>query len=76
MADKKVTKNISIGHRVKHIDVWDLQLIKLAIVAFVLLVLKMWPSLMRWINDTNVWLLFAAFVIFAARPFYRVWIVD
>lgn len=75
MADKKRgTKLTDFNHRVRHLDILDIQLVKLAVIAFVFLVLKIWPSIMRWVNNTSVWWFFAALVLFGARPFYRCWV--
>lgn len=66
----------SLHKRVKKLDFWDIQLVKLAVIAFVLLVLKIWPAAMLWVYKTNIWWIFAAFIIFAARPFCKAWVMD
>lgn len=60
--------------RVKKLDFWDIQLIKLATIAIVLLALKLWPVTMLWVYKTNIWWIFAALILFAARPFYKFWV--
>lgn len=39
--------------------------IKLATVAFVIVVLKLWGSAMVWVHNTNIWWFVGAFVVFA-----------
>lgn len=65
-----------LNHRVMHLDVWDIQLIKLTIVPAVFLALKLWPILVLWVYKTNIWWFFAALVLFGARPFIRCWVLE
>ena len=48
-------------------DLWTIFSMKLATMAFVLVVLKIWGAAMIWVNNTNVWWFVLAFVIFAIR---------
>jgi len=41
---------------------------KLAVIAFVLVVLKLWSAAMTWVHNTNIWWFVAALVIFAIKP--------
>jgi len=40
----------------------------LAVMAFVIVVLKLWPAAMTWVHNTNIWWFVAALVIFAIKP--------
>ena len=42
--------------------------IKLAVAAFVLWLIKIWPAAMEWVHNTNIWWFVVAFVIFAIKP--------
>ncbi len=66
----------TLTHRVTHLDMLDIQLIKLAIIPAVFLALKLWPALMLWVYKTNIWWFFAALVLFGARPFIKYWMSD
>ena len=43
---------------------WAICSMKLATIAFVLIVLKIWDGALGWVRNTNVWWFVAAFVIF------------
>ncbi|MCK4552788.1 hypothetical protein KAT80_01125 [Candidatus Pacearchaeota archaeon] len=60
--------------KVKKMDGGDIALTKWSVVAFVLFVITIWPAAMNWVHSVNPWYFFAAFVIFAARPIYRVYL--
>ena len=60
--------------RVKRMDVWDIGLVKWSVAAFVLFIITIWPAAMTWVQSVNPWYFFIAFIIFVARPFYRVYI--
>ncbi len=59
---------------VKKMDALDIGLIKLAVVAAVLFILTIWPAAMDAVLSVNSWYFLVAFVIFAARPLYRVYL--
>jgi len=63
-----------IKKRIKKMDVWDVGLIKWSTAAFILFVITIWQGAMDWVHSVNTWYFFAAFVIFAIRPFYRIYI--
>ncbi len=69
MCLKKCIKNCN--KRIKKLDVWDISLIKLASIAFVLGLIKLWSAAMAFVHNTSIWWFVAAFVIFAIRPFVR-----
>jgi len=60
-----------MNKKVKKLTVCDIGLIKLAVAAFVLFVVTIWPAAMTWVHSVNPWWFFAAFVIFAVRPMYK-----
>jgi hypothetical protein len=57
----------------KKLDVWDIGLTKLSVLAFVLFVLIVWPALGIMLLSVNPWYYFILFVVFAIRPFYKFW---
>jgi len=57
----------------KKMDFMDVGLIKLSVAALVLFLITIWPALMRLVTSVNSWYFLVAFVIFAARPFYKFW---
>ena len=58
----------------KKIDWLDVGLIKFSVAGFVLFVITIWPAAMDWVHSVNTWYFFVAFVIFAARPFYKAYL--
>ena len=62
------------SEKMKNLDVADIALIKLSVVAFVLFVLTIWPAAMDWVQGVNTWYFLIAFIILAARPVYRAYI--
>lgn len=63
-----------LNKKIKNFDVWDVSLTKLSVAAFVLFVITIWPTAMDWVHSTNTWWFLIAFVVFAARPLYKVYI--
>lgn len=59
--------------KLKRLDVTDVGLIKLSVVAAVLFLIGIWSGLMDVVMSVNPWYFLVAFVIFAARPFYKFW---
>lgn len=60
-----------LHQKVKKLDFWDIQLVKLAVVAFTLFVLKIWPAAMDFVHKVD-WKWFLGIgIIFALRPFVR-----
>jgi len=59
--------------KLKKIDLMDVSLIKLSVVASVLFLITIWPGLMNLVTSVSPWYFLVAFVIFAARPFYKFW---
>lgn len=54
-------------NKIEGMDKWTIFSMKLAMVAFVLVVLKIWVGAMSWVHDTNVWWFVLGFVVFAIR---------
>ena len=65
---EKLNKNL------KKMDIWDIGLIKLSVVAGTFFLLTICVSVMVWVQSVNTWYFLVAFVILCARPFYRFWI--
>lgn len=42
--------------------------LKLAVAAFVIWLLKIWPAAMTWVQNTNIWWFVVAFVLFSIKP--------
>tara|TARA_Y100000034_G_scaffold871_1_gene1097 strand:- start:491 stop:730 length:240 start_codon:yes stop_codon:yes gene_type:complete len=63
-----------IKSRVKKMDVWDVGFTKWSTAAFILFLITIWPAAMDLVHSINPWYFFAAFIIFAIRPVYRVYI--
>jgi hypothetical protein len=59
---------------IKKMDSWDIVLSKLASAAFILFLITIFPDAMDLVNSINPWYFFIALIIFAARPFYRVYL--
>ena len=57
--------------KIKNWNAWDIALTKLSVAAFVLFVLAIWPVAMDWVRSVSPWYFLVAFVILAARPFYK-----
>ncbi len=60
--------------KIKNLDIWDIALIKLAVVAFTLAAISYIPALMNWVHHTNKHLFLLAAIVFAIRPQYKAWI--
>ena len=55
-------------------DIWDIAFIKWSTAAFVLFFITIWPAAMDWVHSVNPWYFFIVFVIFVARPVYRIYL--
>lgn len=45
-------------------DGWTIASCKVATIAFVIIVLKVWGDAMGWVNNTNIWWFVGIFVVF------------
>ena len=63
-----MSKFKKLDAKVKKLDVHDIQLTKLSTVAFVLLVLNLWPEAMNWVGGVHWGWFLGALIIFALRP--------
>ena len=59
--------------KVKKMDAWDIGLTKLFVAAAVLFIITIWPAILNWVLSVNPWYFLIAFIIFAIRPFYKVY---
>jgi len=57
-----------LDKKVKRFDIHDVQLTKLSTVAFVLLVLNIWPRALMWVSSIHWGWFLGATIIFALRP--------
>jgi len=57
--------------RIKIMDVWDIGSIKLGVVSFTLFIITIWSTAMTWVHSVNPWWFFTAFVVFAIKPWRR-----
>ncbi len=64
----------NLDKKVKKADVLDIGLIKLSVAAFVFFVITVWPAAMTLTHSINSWYFFIAALLFAARPFKRIWL--
>lgn len=58
--------------KIKKLDVWDVGLAKFAVAAATLFIITIWPAAMAWVKSVNPWYFLAAWVIFAIKPFLKV----
>ena len=58
--------------QIKKMTMWDIALVKIAVMAFVLAIVK-WKPIMDWVNTTNVWWFIAVFVIAYVVVQARIW---
>jgi fatty acid desaturase len=66
-----MSKFKKLDKRVKKMDVHDLQLTKLSVIAFVCFVISLWNSLAVYIMVIDWWWYLAATIILAWRPIMR-----
>ena len=60
--------------RIKKMDVWDVGLVKWSVAAVVLFIIGIWPAALNWVLSVNPWYFFVAFIVFAIRPIYKVYL--
>ncbi|MFC1710798.1 hypothetical protein ACFLZJ_01430 [Nanoarchaeota archaeon] len=60
--------------KMKRMDIWDVALIKWSTTAFILFLITIWAGFSNWVHSVNAWWFFAAFIIFVARPIYRIYL--
>jgi hypothetical protein len=61
------------GKQIKKITMWDMAMTKVAVAAFILFLLRIWPGFMNWLHRTNAWWFFVIAIIFVAIVQYRLW---
>lgn len=64
----------NLNKDIKKMDVGDIALIKLSVVAFTLFIITIWSAAMNWVHSVNTWYFLIAAAIIGIRPFYRYWI--
>lgn len=60
-----------INKNIKKMDIWDMACIKMAVMFFVMYLFAIWEGFRVFILSINPLVLFAGWVIFAARPLIR-----
>ena len=60
--------------KVKKMDGWDVALIKLGSMLFILFIITIWPAAMDLVDSINPWYFLIALIIIGIRPFYRVYL--
>tara|TARA_Y100000310_G_C20339804_1_gene649241 strand:- start:362 stop:562 length:201 start_codon:yes stop_codon:yes gene_type:complete len=56
--------------KIQNLKWFDISQIKLAAVASILFILKIWPASMTWVHNTSAWWFLAIFVLASIRPMY------
>lgn len=57
---------------VKNMDIWDVGLVKLAVAAFMLALIK-WPAFLDWALSVNIWWFIGIVIVAVGIVEYRVW---
>lgn len=60
--------------RLRKLDVLDIGLIKLTMIAFAFLIIALSPEVADWVQSTDYLVFLAVFILAAARPVYRFYI--
>jgi len=68
-----MSKFKNLDKKVKKMDVHDVQLTKLSVVAFMLFLITVWPAFLNLAMKAHWGWYLAATIIFAWRPMRRVW---
>lgn len=63
-----MSKLKKLDKKVKRFNISDIQLTKLSTMAFVLLVLNIWPGAMSWVERVHWGWFLGAMIIFGLRP--------
>jgi hypothetical protein len=56
--------------KIQNLKWFDISQIKLASVVGVIVILKIWPAFMSWMQNTNVWWFVIIAVLASIRPMY------
>ncbi|MBU3904707.1 MAG: hypothetical protein KJ906_00985 [Nanoarchaeota archaeon] len=59
--------------QMKKLKLLDLALVKIAVVAFVLFAITIWPTLMNWVNSINPWYFLIISLVCAVMVQIRIW---
>lgn len=59
---------------IKKLDVWDIAFTKLAVMAFVLSLVSLFPLFTNWIQSVNPIYFIVLFVLFSFKPFHKIWL--
>ena len=71
MAKRKVKKSYS--NKVGKLSFWDMQLVKLSVIAFAFAIIGLIPGLAELVMGVNpiVWIIL--FIVFAIKPAFKTW---
>jgi len=61
------------GKQLKKLKLLDMAMVKLAIAAFVLFVISIWPAALNWALSVNPWYFLIVAVVLAVIVQIRVW---
>lgn len=64
---------MNLTKRIKKLDVMDLSLIKLSVVAFVLFIISIWPASMTLVYSVHWGWFFVAWIVLIIRPIVRIY---
>jgi len=59
--------------QLKKLDVWDIALIKLGSISFILFLITVWPAAMELVHSIHWGWFLAATLLFVIRPKMRAW---
>lgn len=65
---------MNFEEKLRKLDVLDISLIKLAMIAFAFLIIALSPEIADWVQSTDYLVFLAVFILAAARPVYRSYI--
>lgn len=66
-------KRLLFGTSLKDFNIWDVALMKLAIISFTLFAITIWPSFQTWVISTSWKWFLVAWIVFAIKPLMIAW---
>jgi len=61
----------NLNKKIKKWDIWDIVLIKLSVVSFIIIILKLSSFVSGWIEKINIWWFVLILIFFMIRPCKR-----
>ena len=71
---EKIKMKLWDKNKLKKLGFFDVGLVKLASMAFILFVITIWPAAMTWVHSVSPWIFLALMALFGALPFYKVYV--